>query len=145
MEKSDLKNGMSFKTRGNEEYFIIQGNLYRKTKELSLKPNGSFNYYIKNYKNDLTHKNKYSEDIVKIYDIDRNQIWESVDWDKLPIDTKVFVKNYEDSNWKKRHFAGYDKNFENSPFKTFDYGQTSWTSDGTDISNWRFCKLNEEE
>lgn len=47
MEKSDLKNGMSFETRGGEEYFIIQENLYRKTKELSLKPNGSFNYYIK--------------------------------------------------------------------------------------------------
>ncbi len=145
MKKSDLKNGMSFETRRGEEYFIIQEDLYRKTIELSLEPNGSFNSYIRDYEDDLTHKNKHNEDIVKIYDVDRNKIWKRIDWDKIPIDTKVFVKNFEDSNWKKRHFAGYDKKIEGSPFRTFDYGQTSWTSEGTDISNWRFCKLNEEE
>jgi len=66
MKKSDLKNGMSFETRRGEEYFIIQEDLYRKTIELSLEPNGSFNSYIRDYEDDLTHKNKHNEDIVKI-------------------------------------------------------------------------------
>ncbi len=30
-----------------------------------------------------------------------------VDWSKVPVDTKVFVRNLEDGLWRPRHFAKY--------------------------------------
>lgn len=142
MKKVDLKNGMSFETKEGNIYFIIQENLYRRTKQLSLEPSGSFKTHVEDeYYNDLRHKTDYNKNIMKVYDRDGNQVWSRIDWSKVPIDTKVLVRDGYNDEWFKRHYAGYNE--EKNLFKTFDCGLTSWTTNNT--TNWTQCKLEGEE
>lgn len=142
MKKIDLKNGMSFETKEGNIYFIIQENLYRRTKQLTLEPSGSFKVHVEDgYYNDLRHKTDYNKNIMKVYDINGNQIWSRIDWSKVPIDTKVLVRDGDNDEWFKRHYAGYNE--EKNLFKTFDCGFTSWTTSNT--TSWIQCKLEGEE
>lgn len=62
----------------------------------------------------------------------------AVDWAKVPIDTKVFVRL--DGEWVPRHFAG----MENGRLYVFSEGKTSFTTDHAVV--WDKMKLaNEEE
>lgn len=65
---------------------------------------------------------------------------EYVDWSKVPIDTKILVRDAEDQQWKRRHFAGvtYEGVY------AFDYGSTSFTSNGIKCY-WKYAKLYKEE
>lgn len=66
-----------------------------------------------------------------------------VDWSKVPVDTLVQVRNYEDQEWRLRYFEGID----DSPmyrFVTWRSGATSITA-CDDTENWRFCELVEVE
>ena len=142
MKKIDLKNGMSFETKEGNIYFIIQENLYRRTERLSLELSGSFKVHVEDgYYNDLRHKTDYNKNIMKVYDINGNQIWSRIDWSKVPIDTKVLVRDGDNDEWFKRHYAGYNE--EKNLFKTFDCGFTSWTTNST--TSWIQCKLEGEE
>ena len=62
-----------------------------------------------------------------------------IDWNKIEVDTPVLVKNRENEEWKKRHFAKY----ENGNIYTWVDGQTSWT--GEDKIKWRYAILPEDE
>ena len=58
-------------------------------------------------------------------------------WEDVPVDTKVFVKNFEDNKWIPRHFS----HFENDYVFTFVNGATSFTSNREETTYWRFAKL----
>ena len=58
-----------------------------------------------------------------------------VDWTKVPVDTKVLVKEYKDDDWVKRHFAKY----ENGRIYAYDGGKSSFTTDT--IVSWTYGKL----
>ena len=62
-----------------------------------------------------------------------------IDWSKVEIDTPVLVKDKENEEWKKRHFAKY----ENGDVYAWVDGQTSWT--GADEIKWKYAKLAESE
>lgn len=63
-----------------------------------------------------------------------------IDWSKVPVDTPILVREYENSNWNKRHFAF----FEDGKVYAWLGGETSWTADDTDeTSGWRYAKLAE--
>lgn len=62
----------------------------------------------------------------------------SVDWSKVPVDTKVLVSN-DGNNWYKRYFARY----ENGIVYCWDRGATSWSTRIT--NNWNYAKLAEGE
>lgn len=64
---------------------------------------------------------------------------EDVDWSKVPVDTPVLVKDFKDSEWKKRYFAGIN---ENGEITAFCNGNTSW-SDNEENSTvpWKYVKL----
>lgn len=64
-----------------------------------------------------------------------------IDWTKIPIDTPVYVWDYDGENRLKRHFAGYDKN--NNKIITFSYGQTSWSTDIRDVVKWNYAEIAE--
>lgn len=64
-----------------------------------------------------------------------------VDWSKISVDTKVYVKDNENDKWIKRYFAKYEK----GRVYTWMYGNTSWVSDGIEIESWEYAKLAEEE
>ena len=65
-----------------------------------------------------------------------------VDWSKVPVDTKVLVRNNKDEEWEKRHFAEY----KDGMFYCWYDGKTSFTSDATIKKiGWNFAKLYERE
>lgn len=68
-----------------------------------------------------------------------------VDWDNVPDDTLVRVRDGEYEKWRLRYFAGF---FEHDSLKyaTWNRGRTSKTAEGTDdFMTWRYCELVEEE
>lgn len=62
-----------------------------------------------------------------------------VDWSKVPIDTLILVKDYENVEWYGRHFAGYI----GGKVCAFDDGCKSERFIG--ITPWKYAKLAEQE
>lgn len=58
-----------------------------------------------------------------------------VDWSKVPVDTKILVKEYTSEDWEKRHFAKY----EDGKIYAYDDGKSSFTTDV--IVSWSYGKL----
>lgn len=64
-----------------------------------------------------------------------------VDWSKVPVDTKIYVKNLKNELWGKRHFSHCTPD---GKVHAFRYGTTSFTAeDGA--SCWNYAKLAEVE
>jgi hypothetical protein len=65
-----------------------------------------------------------------------------VDWSKVPVDTKILVRDSEDEDWRKRHFA----KFEDGKIFAWTSGATSFSSENSDsITWWMKAKLAEED
>lgn len=68
-----------------------------------------------------------------------------VDWDKVPVDTLVRVRDGEYEKWRLRYFSGFFE-YDSLKYETWNGGKTSKTADGTDDSTtWRYCELVEED
>lgn len=64
-----------------------------------------------------------------------------VDWSKVPVDTKVFVRDSDSESWYPRYFAI----FKNGGIFTWTNGTTSFSAKGfDDVTLWRQGKLAEE-
>lgn len=63
-----------------------------------------------------------------------------VDWSKVAVDTKIFVKDSESGEWLPMHFAKY----EDGHVFAFRSGMTSWSSH-CDMFYWEYAKLAESE
>lgn len=64
-----------------------------------------------------------------------------VDWSKVPVDTKIFVRDSENETWKKRHFA----KFEDGKIFAWANGVTSFSVYNSDFTKgWNQGKLAEE-
>jgi hypothetical protein len=64
-----------------------------------------------------------------------------VDWSKVPVDTKILVRDSENKEWIKRYFARYENNIV---FAWYN-GCTSYSADGCDnVADWKYAKLAEE-
>lgn len=142
MNKSDLKNGMSFKTRNNNWYDIIRSEIFKTAyEEYSLKYETTLKVFLSHYSDDLKniHSNKF--DIIEVYDIDGKLIWErdKVDWSKIPRDTKVYVRQNQEDEWELRYFTCY----ENNKFYTYSNGRTFWSDSFVDLEKWNYCELAE--
>lgn len=66
-----------------------------------------------------------------------------IDWAKVPFDTLVRVRDYEDEKWYLRYFKGIDDSSV-CRFVTWPSGATSITA-YDDAENWRYCELVEDE
>lgn len=75
------------------------------------------------------------------------QIWldeePEVDWNKVPVDTLVMVRNHESKEWNLRYFCEFNGDTDHK-YSTFPDGRTSKTATYY-IENWRFCELVEVE
>ena len=61
-----------------------------------------------------------------------------VDWSKVKVDTPILVKQCEQDEWEKRHFAY----FKDGEVYAWLYGKTSWSADYEDDTYyWRLAKL----
>lgn len=71
-----------------------------------------------------------------------------VDWNEVPVDTLVRVRDYEDDEWLLRYF----KCFSRTPsecqsgrdYEVWALGATSVTAEG-DTEQWKYCELVEDE
>ena len=68
-----------------------------------------------------------------------------IDWEKVPVDTPVYVSDfnthpYENSIY--RYFSGYFKNNE-EPFEVWDEGKASFTTSKT--ISYKYCSLARKE
>lgn len=64
----------------------------------------------------------------------------TVDWSKVPVDTKILVGDNADGISYKRHFAKY----ENGKVYGFCNGCTSFTASKSPYATWKYAKLYEE-
>lgn len=63
-----------------------------------------------------------------------------VDWSKVKVDTPILVRQYEQDEWEKRHFAY----FKDGKVCAWLCGATSWSADYEgDTTDWNFAKLAE--
>ena len=62
-----------------------------------------------------------------------------IDWSKIKVDTPVLVKNIENEEWKKRHFAKY----ESGRVHVWNNGSTSWSA--YCMYDYKYAKLPEDE
>lgn len=60
-----------------------------------------------------------------------------VDWENVPVDTKIIVSHSTDSPDYCRYFAEY----KDGKVYAWDYGATSWSSDVKSKSWWKHAKL----
>lgn len=68
-----------------------------------------------------------------------------VDWENVPVDTKVLVSD-NGENWRKRYFKCYDNVNFGYHYVCFRDGLTSWSDNFKNkICNWKYCKLAEDE
>lgn len=64
-----------------------------------------------------------------------------VDWSKVPVDTKVYVRDYDDESWRPRYFA----RFEDGKIFVWTAGTTSFSSYNFDnVTSWKQGKLAED-
>jgi hypothetical protein len=69
-----------------------------------------------------------------------------IDWSRVPVDTPVFVNNYDGKVEFRRHFKEY-KDDVDCKFICYDDGRSSFTVTNSDItvSHWFNCRLAREE
>ena len=136
MKKSDLINGLVVTLRLGEECLVVGSML--------IKNNFRFNMHLDNFNEDLTHKEHKHLDIVKVQQLNKECVlWErkEIDWSKVPVDTKVLVRNSEKESWRKRYFAKYI----NGKYVCYASGTTSWSDEKTkSMTTWKYCELLEE-
>lgn len=80
------------------------------------------------------------------------QIWldeeyeeSKVDWNKVPVDTLVRVRNRKENEWVMRYFKGIDEKRTSYKFLVWTDGKTSKTVGGFGMETWKYCELVEVE
>lgn len=67
-----------------------------------------------------------------------------VDWNNVPVDTLVRVRDSESEEWILKYFKGIDEEAPECRFVAWDDGATSVTAYGN-YTHWTFCELVEVE
>lgn len=138
MNKNDLKNGMFFEMRNKSRFLILNNEIYLEGINL-YEYSSNLHYFLVSYNDDMCSMNDNEYDIMEVFNSCNESIWkrEKVDWAKVPVDTKVLVRNSKDEEWQRKHFAEY----KNGKVFTYDYG-TSWNT--SLITTWEYAKLAEK-
>lgn len=67
-----------------------------------------------------------------------------VDWDNVPVDTLVRVRDYKSDEWTLRYFKGLSSTPSAYPpgydYEVWALGATSVTAEG-DTEQWKYCEL----
>lgn len=68
-----------------------------------------------------------------------------VDWSKVPVDTLVRVRDYENCDWVLRYFKGVDESNPEEKYEAWTNGATSKTANNDGYVHWKYCELVEVE
>ena len=156
--KKDLKTGMVVEYANGDRNIVIMG----ATRNTSHAKGGIFLREtgwmpLDKYTNTLEYMFEDSLSVVRVYDYDvydltnmlkrpENLIWERsknnkeyIDWNTVPVDTPILVRDYEDEDWIPAYFAEYN----NGVVYVWEDGGTSFTKKQTEA--WCYAKLYEED
>lgn len=66
-----------------------------------------------------------------------------IDWNKVPVDTPILVRNFNHYDWEKQYFA----KVQNGTIYSWDRGATSWSVSNKEycVTAWRYAKLADEK
>ena len=71
-----------------------------------------------------------------------------VDWDNVPVDTLVRVRDFKSDEWTLRYFKGLSRTPSAYPpgydYEVWALGASSVTAEG-DTEQWKYCELVEDE
>ena len=67
-----------------------------------------------------------------------------VDWSKVPVDTLVRVRDFEEQEWILRYFKGINNKHFRRRYEVWESGATSKTAEGKYLC-WNYCELVEDE
>lgn len=156
--KDELETGMVVEQGDGQLYLVIKGNFHGISGQHYQMAFMSYDWVMfeGSYDSELKSKTgNRSMDVIKVYSPpisgmkntfeycdDCNLIWErepEVDWSKVPVDTKIYVRDEPDHAWKRGHFAKY----EDGKVYTFMNGYTSWTVSNEYSYPWEYAKLAE--
>ena len=127
MKKSDLKNGMIVTLRRGVTRIVIGIYLFDEQGDAT----GTLNCY----NNDLTYINNCnSEDIMKI-EYGGKVIWERVEWDKVPMGTKVRAWDNDDESKQVGRFIYHDED------KGYEFPFLVFVADEKDINWFKYCEI----
>lgn len=68
-----------------------------------------------------------------------------VDWNSVPVDTLVRVRDNESEEWTLMYFKGINEKSPSYKFQVWIDGATSKTASGGNYVHWKYCKLVEDE
>lgn len=111
-------------------------------------------YMFKDFYNEVGKHFQPQFDLVQIFKplkvtedniLQAELLWEGgVDWENVPVDTPIYVRDNEGAPWIRRHFAFYKE----GKVYAFADGLTSFTSKYTNLpyteSEWNYAKLAKE-
>ena len=73
--------------------------------------------------------------------LDSEYVEPPVDWSKVAVDTPILVRDHENREWIRRHFA----KIKNGTVFAWRGGATSWSEDDEETIPWKYAKLAESE
>ncbi len=80
-------------------------------------------------------------DSISYYGLSEMNFEEVIDWSKVPVDTKILVRDGKDEGWKRKYFAKY----KDGRVYTWTWGKTCFDDDGNeDVIDWEYAKLYNE-
>ena len=90
--------------------------------------------------------NIFCDDCTKafVFWLDEEYEEHKVDWNKVPVDTLVRVRDLESEEWILKYFKGIDEEAPECRFEAWDDGATSVTAYGN-YTHWTYCELVEDE
>ena len=95
--------------------------------------------------NALTHYDAPHFNITDAYllkDILNKKFRKTIDWSKVPVDTKILARDSEDDAWERRYFAEY----ADGEIYAWHDGKTSWSAKRPyNMCSWNYAKLATEE
>lgn len=76
--------------------------------------------------------------------LDEEYIESKVDWNNVPVDTLVRVRNSACEKWNLMYFKEFRGDYHYNKYVTWVAGRTSKTAEGH-FKNWQYCELVEDE
>ena len=127
---------------------------YREEIVKAIKDGGSCDFMIKTVNpvysdgwkcNDELCQREECEACLKLFAFWLDEEYEEpeVDWDDVPVDTLVRVRDNVYHEWSLQYFARFNED-ETPQFVTWSSGTTSKTAKGSRVA-WRYCELVEDE
>lgn len=134
MKKDDLKNGYRVELSNMSKgwnYYFLEGSIIKKNGEIT---EGTSYVVPDDLNNPLKVRSENSKtSILSVFNHEDVEIWRKIEWDKVPIKTKVLFRDTGCEVWKEGYFVKFRNNVEYPYYVMYENME--------DIKPYRHCKL----